>query len=72
MSFSPNALVLLALTLLCAVLLSLLTAVGAGLLARADGASLPTSLLRAGVAFGGTLTLLAALLAIGFNTMSNR
>ncbi|MEU1125600.1 hypothetical protein ABZ371_19065 [Streptomyces sp. NPDC005899] len=72
MSLSLTALTFLALALLSAVLLALLTAVGAGFLARTDGASLPASLLRAGVTFGGTLTLLTALLAMGISTMSNR
>ncbi|MFD5114254.1 hypothetical protein ACFWNG_18390 [Streptomyces sp. NPDC058391] len=64
MFLSPATLTLLALALLVAVLLAILAAVGASLLARMDGASLPAALLRAGVAFGGTLTLLTALLAL--------
>jgi hypothetical protein len=67
---SPIALTLLALVVLIAVLLALLTAVGAGLLARWDGASLPAALLRAGMAFGGALTLLTALLALGISALT--
>lgn len=52
---------LLALALSIAVLLSLLVAVAAGLLAWADGASPASTLLTAGTAFAGTLTLLAVL-----------
>ncbi|MFE0651132.1 hypothetical protein ACFVZH_21340 [Streptomyces sp. NPDC059534] len=58
-----------ALTLLVAVLaaalLSLLAAVGAGLLARWDGASPPGALLRAGAVFGAAMTLLCGLIALG-------
>lgn len=70
MSPSPTSLTLLALALLAAVLLALLAAVTAGLLARWDGASLPAALLRAGVAFGGTITLLTALLALVISTLT--
>lgn len=70
MSPSPTSLTLLALTLLAAVLLALLAAVTAGLLARWDGASLPAALLRAGVAFGGTITLITALLALVISTLT--
>ncbi|MGP3635330.1 hypothetical protein ACTU45_18505 [Streptomyces sp. 24-1644] len=44
-------------------LFALLAAVGAGKLARLDGASYPVALTRAAVAFAGTLTLAAALTA---------
>ncbi|MFG2318957.1 hypothetical protein [Streptomyces tendae] len=44
-------------------ILALLTAVGAGKLARLDGASYPAALTRAAVAFAGTLTLAAAITA---------
>lgn len=64
MPASPAQLMLLTLALLAAALLALLAAVTAALLARWDGASLPAALTRAGVAFGGTLTLLIALLAL--------
>ncbi|MGW6309025.1 hypothetical protein [Streptomyces niveus] len=64
------ALTLFALALLTAILLALLAAIGAGLLTRADGASRPAALLRAGVAFGGTLTVLAALLALGISALT--
>ncbi|MER6448727.1 hypothetical protein DEJ51_34115 [Streptomyces venezuelae] len=64
MTGSSTHLVFLILLLLVALLLALLTAVTAALLARWDGSSLPASLLRAGVAFGGTLTVLAALIAL--------
>ncbi|MEV4975321.1 hypothetical protein [Streptomyces scopuliridis] len=66
---SPAALTVLALALLVTVLLATLAAIGASLLARMDGASLPAALLRAGVAFGGTLTLLIALLALGLSAL---
>lgn len=64
MTASPTTLTILALALLAAVLLALLAAVATGLLARADGASAPAALLRAGGAFGATLTVAAALLAL--------
>ncbi|MFF7602327.1 MULTISPECIES: hypothetical protein [unclassified Streptomyces] len=67
---SPTTFTLLALGFLAAVLLALLIAVGAGLLARLDGASLPAAFLRAGVAFGGTLTLLTALFAVGISVLT--
>lgn len=70
MPASPIHLVLLALALFAAALLALLAAVTAALLARWDGASLPAALLRSGVAFGGTLTLLAALLALVVSTLT--
>ncbi|WTU08153.1 hypothetical protein OG787_12055 [Streptomyces sp. NBC_00075] len=70
MSMSPTSLTLLALAVLASVLLGLLAAVGAGLLARMDGSSLPAALLRAGVAFGGTLTLITALLAMGISALT--
>ncbi|MEU6825457.1 hypothetical protein ABZ921_32985 [Streptomyces atriruber] len=57
------------LVMLVAALLALLAAVGAGLLARMDGATLPAALLRAGVAFGGSLTLITALLALGISAL---
>ncbi|GAA2650212.1 hypothetical protein GCM10010400_01490 [Streptomyces aculeolatus] len=64
MTASPTILTILALALLAAALLALLAAVATGLLARADGASAPAALLRAGAAFGATLTVAAALLAL--------
>lgn len=70
MTHTPQVLTLLALLLVAAILFSLLIAVAAGLLARHDGATLPAALLRAGMAFGGTLTLLAALLALGNSALS--
>lgn len=69
MPLSPITAILLALTLLAAILLALLTAVGTGLLTRMDGASTPTVLLRAGVAFGSTLTLITAVLAVGISAL---
>ena len=42
---------------------ALLAAVGAGALARLDGASYATALTRAAIAFAGTLTLAAAVTA---------
>ncbi|WP_030942351.1 hypothetical protein [Streptomyces sp. NRRL S-646] len=44
-------------------ILALLTAAGAGKLARLDGASYPAALTRAAVAFASTLTLAAAITA---------
>ncbi|MFF4229758.1 hypothetical protein [Streptomyces sp. NPDC001820] len=67
---SPTHLALLTLALLAALLLALLAAVTAGLLAHWNGASIPAALLRAGVAFGGTLTLLTALLALAASTLA--
>ncbi|WP_407562923.1 hypothetical protein [Streptomyces sp. 184] len=64
MPASPTTLTILALALLAAGLLALLVAVGTGLLARWDGASPPAALLRAGAAFGATLTVATALLAL--------
>jgi hypothetical protein len=51
-------------------LLSLLVAVAAGFLARRDGASPAGALLRAGIAFGGSLTLIIALAAVFISTLS--
>ncbi|MFI6338292.1 hypothetical protein [Streptomyces sp. NPDC050535] len=64
MTTSPTNLALLTLALLVSFLLALLVAVIAGLLARWDGATPPATLLRAGIAFGGTLTLLTAMVAL--------
>lgn len=64
MPASPATLTILALALLDACLLALLAAVATGLLARADGASTSAALLRAGAAFGATLTVVTALLAL--------
>lgn len=66
---SATALAVFILTVFVSVLLALLAAVGAGLLARIDGLSLPAALQRAGVAFGGTLTLLVGLLAVGISML---
>jgi hypothetical protein len=66
---SATAFAVFTLTVLVSVLLALLAAVGAGLLARVDGLSLPAALQRAGVAFGGTLTLLVGLLAVGISML---
>ncbi|MGV9790810.1 hypothetical protein [Streptomyces sp. NPDC003435] len=57
-----SLLVLLIITALI-LIIALLTAVGAGKLARLDGASYPAALTRAAVAFAGTLTLAAAITA---------
>ncbi|MET9554519.1 hypothetical protein [Streptomyces sp. NPDC006645] len=70
MALSTTALALFAVALLAVTLLALLVAVGAGLLAQADGASTPAALLRAGVAFGSTLTVLTALLALGISALT--
>ncbi|AUH41441.1 hypothetical protein [Streptomyces sp. CMB-StM0423] len=64
MPASPTTLTILALALLDAALLAVLAAIATGLLARTDGASIPAALLRAGAAFGATLTVAAALLAL--------
>lgn len=69
MSLSSTTVIFLALTLLVAVLLALLAAVGAGLLTRMNGASTPTALLRAGVAFCSTLTVITAVLAVGISVL---
>ncbi|WP_406353076.1 hypothetical protein [Streptomyces sp. NBC_00658] len=70
MTTSPTHLALLTLALLAAGLLALLAAVAAGLLVRWDGGSLPAALLRAGIAFGGTLTLLTAVVALVAGTLA--
>ncbi|MDW4910963.1 hypothetical protein RB628_38015 [Streptomyces sp. ADMS] len=66
MHYSPSSLVLalLCLAILAAALFAVLASIIAGLLAHWDGVSLPTALLRAGMAFGGTFTLLTALLTL--------
>ncbi|MEV0439501.1 hypothetical protein AB0I84_26500 [Streptomyces spectabilis] len=64
MTSTPAPWALLALALAAAVLVALLAAVATALLARWDGASVPAALLRAGGAFGATLTLVTALLAL--------
>ncbi|AZM50277.1 hypothetical protein DMB38_34875 [Streptomyces sp. WAC 06738] len=64
MPASPTTLTILALALLVAGLLALLAGVATGVLARWDGASAPAALLRAGAAFGATLTVATALLAL--------
>lgn len=70
MSHSSLSLSLFALAMFVAFLLALLTAVGAGVLVRLDGATVPATLLRAGVAFGGSLTLLTAILGIGISALT--
>ncbi|MFC1414359.1 hypothetical protein ACEZCY_34920 [Streptacidiphilus sp. N1-12] len=60
---------LLALALVAAFLLALLVAIAAALLARMDGATVPAALLRGGRTFGGALTLLVALLALGIGAL---
>ncbi|WP_172381877.1 hypothetical protein [Streptomyces sp. MNP-20] len=64
MTSTPALWALLALSVVAAVLVAALAAVAAALLARWDGASVPAALLRAGAAFGATLTLATALLAL--------
>ncbi|MGA4843658.1 hypothetical protein [Streptomyces sp. G45] len=64
MPATPAAWALLLLALTTAVLTGLLVAVATALLARRDGASRPGALLRAGGAFGVTLTVATALLAL--------
>lgn len=56
------SLVLLALAL--AAVVAVLVAAATAWLARTGGAGLPAAVLRAGVAFGGTLTLLMGVLGI--------
>jgi hypothetical protein len=51
--------------LLASVVIATLTAGITGLLSHLDGATIPRALLRSGAAFGGTLLVLAALLALG-------
>ncbi|QMU69334.1 hypothetical protein [Streptacidiphilus sp. P02-A3a] len=58
-----------AVTVLAACLVALLAAVATAVLARMDGATRPAALLRAGVAFGGTLSLLVAILALGMTAL---
>lgn len=58
MSTTTVALVISAVTV--AVIISVLIAVGAGYLARLDGATRAATVTRAGVAFAATLTLFAA------------
>jgi len=62
---SPVYALILLVAVLAAALLSLLTAVIAGLLARWDGASLPGALLRAGAVFCAAMTLFCGLIALG-------
>ncbi|MGW1728702.1 hypothetical protein ACWCQK_38225 [Streptomyces sp. NPDC002306] len=66
MHHSPSPLLpaLLGLAVLAAVLLAALAGLIAGLLVHWDGASPPAALLRAGMAFGGTFTVLTALLTL--------
>jgi predicted branched-subunit amino acid permease len=45
------------LLVLVAVMAGIVTAMATGILARADGASYPSAITRAGVAFAGTVTL---------------
>ena len=69
---SPAAVtaVILILALTVAIVIAFLVACAAALLSRADGAGCPAALMRAGVAFAGTLTLIAALAGVvaGFVT----
>lgn len=58
-----SSLVILLIAVALIVIFALLTAAGAGKLARLDGASYPAALARAAVAFAGTLTLAAAITA---------
>ncbi|MFF1306177.1 hypothetical protein [Streptomyces sp. NPDC058307] len=51
------------LTVALILVIALLAAAGAGKLARLDGASYPTALTRAAIAFTATLTLAAAIAA---------
>ncbi|MGW4898218.1 hypothetical protein ACWEQL_39155 [Kitasatospora sp. NPDC004240] len=55
MTASPTVLLATGLVVVCAIL----TAAGAGVLARLDGASYPAALMRAGTTFAATLTLAA-------------
>lgn len=51
------------------VIAALLVAAGAAKLARLDGASCPTAISRAGVAFGAALTLAAAITTAFFSVV---
>ncbi|MFD8157275.1 hypothetical protein [Streptomyces malaysiensis] len=62
MNTSSNHLILLALLLAVVALFCILIAAAAGLLARIDGATYATALLRSAVAFAGSATLSLALL----------
>ncbi|MGW7315503.1 hypothetical protein [Streptomyces sp. NPDC054854] len=62
---STAAITVLTFILLIATTTACLAAALTGVLARIDGATLPASLVRAGVAFGGTLTLMIGLLGVG-------
>ncbi|MFD9268669.1 hypothetical protein ACFWB1_03925 [Streptomyces goshikiensis] len=66
MIISPAILLLFALA--ASFLLSMIIGGVATALVRWDGASLPTALTRGGVAFGGTLTLCCAVIAILLGT----
>ncbi|MER5883005.1 hypothetical protein ABT160_04175 [Streptomyces sp. NPDC001941] len=61
---NPHRTLLLTALLALALLCSAVGAAAAGLLARWDGATLPAALARAGVAFGGSLTVCCALIAL--------
>ena len=63
-------LVVLALLLLSGVLASLLVAAAAAFLALKDGASRAGALLRAGITFGGSLTLITAIIAMCISAAS--
>ncbi|WP_331756399.1 hypothetical protein [Streptomyces microflavus] len=65
MNYSSSSLILALLCLiLAAALCAILAGIMAGLLAYWDGGSHPSALLRAGKAFGGTFSLLTALLTL--------
>ncbi|MFJ3213124.1 hypothetical protein [Streptomyces flaveolus] len=59
-----NSLATILLTTALAIIVAVLVAAGAAKLARMDGASYPTALTRAAVAFTATLTLAAAVATV--------
>jgi hypothetical protein len=59
-----NSLATILLTTALAIIVAVLVAAGAAKLARMDGASYPTALTRAAVAFTATLTLVAAVATV--------
>ncbi|MFJ5645658.1 hypothetical protein [Streptomyces sp. NPDC093223] len=69
MNTSSNQLLLLALLLAVVALFCTLVGAAAGLLARIDGATWATALLRGAVAFGASATLALALLTFIFTVL---
>ncbi|MFD4021059.1 hypothetical protein [Streptomyces sindenensis] len=69
MNSTAGVLSLFVLAVLGSGVVAVLVASLAGLLARLDGASVPTSLGRAGAAFAATLTVLSALAALAVGVL---